>query len=379
MNENRIKIKVGTLTFHIAHNYGAVLQAYALPKAVQSLGYECEVIHYCFPYIYWWGHVERLQELIIKHGYIGGTLRFIKRSLKGAYNPRSKQKKFEYFIHHVVPISAYQYHDVGELENMDYDVILFGSDQIWNSQLTNGIAKEYVGGFKCLDKTKKIAYAASCGRSSFTEEEKKNYYPLLEAFHSIGVREKGLCESLCRDGFNAEQVLDPTLLLTKDQWNELTKTSKHGVKLPKKGYLLVYVFDEDNSIYQFIDKVADKYDLEVCVIAYHMKPAIEKYNVYRNCGPSDFVRLFAGASRVVTTSFHGTVFSILYEKDFYCVPHPTLHERTDSLLSALNLSDRNCSSETKIDEKDMINWDEVEHRLDALREDSLRFLKEAIE
>ena len=201
----------------------------------------------------------------------------------------------------------------------------------------------------------------------------------MNDFYALGVREQGLCQSLCADGFDAKQVLDPTLLLTKDQWNEMTKSSKSGVKIPEKEYLLVYVFDEDSSIYRLIDRIATKYDLEVCVITYHMKVEIEKYNVYQNCGPEDFIRLIAGASKVVTTSFHGTVFSILYEKDFYCIPHPTLHERTDSLLISLNLSNRNCSSETNIDEMDIIKWGEVKQHLDALREDSLNFLKEAIE
>lgn len=378
MNEKNKKKRVGTMTFHIAHNYGATLQAYALPKAVEMLGYECEVIHYCFPYIYGWGHVERLQELNKKHGIIGGTLRYIKRSLKGVYSPQLKQNKFENFIHHVMPISVKQYHNFSELKNMDYDAILFGSDQIWNSQLTGGIAKEFVGGFECLPNTRKIAYAASCGRGSFLEEEKENYYPLLNDFYALGVREQGLCQSLCNDGFIAKQVLDPTLLLTKEQWNEMTKQSKHGVKLPEKDYLLVYVFDEDNSIYQFIDKVAAKYGLEVCVIAYHMKPEIEKYKVYQNCGPEDFVRLIAGASRIITTSFHGTVFSIIYEREFYCVPHPTLHERTDSLLAAIDLSVRNCSVETDIDSMREIEWEKVGDTLGTLRADSLEFLKEAI-
>ena len=378
MSEIRKKKKLGTMTFHIAHNYGAVLQAYALPKAVRSLGYECEVIHYCFPYIYCWSHVERLRELNKKHGIIGGLLRYIKRSLQGVYNPSLKQNKFESFIHHVISLSENQYHDVSELQNMDYDAILFGSDQIWNSQLTGGIAKEFVGGFECLSNTRKIAYAASCGRSAFLDEEKEHYYPLLNGFYALGVREQGLCQSLCKDGFDAKQVLDPTLLLNKDQWNEMIKSSKHRVKMPEKDYLLVYVFDEDSSIYQLIDSIATKYDLEVCVIAYHMKAEIEKYNVYQNCGPEDFVRLIAGASKIVTTSFHGTVFSILYEKDFYCVPHPTLHERTDSLLLSLNLSNRNCSSETNIEEMNLIKWSEVKQCLDTLREDSLKFLRETI-
>lgn len=376
--EKKVK-KIGTITFHIAHNYGAVLQAYALPTAVKSLGHECEVIHYCFPYIYGWGHIEHLPELLEKYGLFSGLLRYINRWIRGGYNPRLKKSKFESFIYNQIPLSKKAYHSVDEMQDMDYDAILFGSDQIWNSKLTGGIAEEYVGGFHCKDKTEKIAYAASCGKNCFSDEEKESYYPLLKSFKAIGVREKGLCESLQIDGFDCMHVLDPTLLLTKEQWNELTKTSKHSVKLPENDYLLVYVFDEDDSIYGLIDRVSEKYHLEVCVIAYQMKDIISKYRVYQNCGPEDFIKLIAGASRVVTTSFHGTVFSILYEKEFYCIPHPTLHERTDSLLSQLKLNERNCSCDTDIDKINNIEWESVRQVLNSLRDKSMRFLKEAIE
>ena len=371
--------KVGTLTFHIPHNYGAMLQAYALPKAVETLGYDCEIIHYCFPRIYEWGHIARFSELYEKHGLVGGTLRYAKRFLKGTYNKKLKTVKFESFVYDTMPISKKAYHSLKEMDNMDYDAILFGSDQIWNASITGGAAPEFAGGFECLDKTKKIAYAGSCGRNEFTEEEKEKYYPLLRDFSAVGIREKGLCDSLERDGFYAKHVLDPTLLLTKEQWSTLIESKKCKAVRPKNDYLLVYVFEEDSSVYEFIDKVSKKYGLEVCCIAYDKKEAMKNYRVFDQCGPEEFVSLIAGASRVVTTSFHGTVFSILFEREFYTVPHPTLHERTDSLLSLLGLDERNCKvGETDINEKQDIDWNSVGERLGALRADSLEFIKESI-
>lgn len=376
MHEN--KKKVGTLTFHIAHNYGAQLQAYALPKAVESLGYQCEIIHYCFPYIYKWGHVEFWPELCEKHGKIVGTLCYVYKFVRGDYSADLKRIQFENFIYQVMPLSSRVYHSASEMQNMDYDAILFGSDQIWNSHLTNGIATEYVGGFECLEKTKKIAYAASCGRNSFIEEERTHYYPLLESFAALGVREEGFCETLCEDGFFAQTVLDPTLLLTKEQWMQLIGERKRRIKLPQNDYLLVYAFDEDPAIYNLVDVLAEKYGLDICVIAYNMKEEIKKYRVYQNCGPQDFLELIAGASRIVTTSFHGTVFSILFEKEFYCIPHPTLHERTDSLLSLLDLKGRDCLADTDVAAMQPVDWIGVSEKLNNLRKRSLIFLKEAI-
>ena len=105
MEENMINKKIGTITFHVAHNYGAMLQAYALPKAIQSLGYDCEVIHNCFPYIYPWGHISYFGELCQKHGAIGGFLRWGRRVLTGEYSHKKKKYKFERFMQQTRPLS----------------------------------------------------------------------------------------------------------------------------------------------------------------------------------------------------------------------------------------------------------------------------------
>ena len=94
--ENK-KRKIGTLTFHIAHNYGAMLQAYALPIAVRKLGYECEVIDYRFPYIDRWSRIERLDDLVAQYGAIGGSMRYVKRLVTGYYNKNDSHSRFDFF------------------------------------------------------------------------------------------------------------------------------------------------------------------------------------------------------------------------------------------------------------------------------------------
>lgn len=370
--------KVGTITFHIAHNYGAMLQAYALPIAVQMLGYDCEVIDYRFPYIYQWGKVENLEELISVYGFIGGSLRWMKRLLLGMYFPWNRRNIFNEFRDMVIPHSEKPYFSKDELKDLEYDAIMFGSDQIWNSELTDGVATEFVGGFPHRDDMKLIAYAASCGRVEFNEDEKKAYYPLLNGFSAISVREKGFADFLRRDGFYVERVLDPTLLLSCNDWDKMVTRTKSYIRMPKKKYILVYVFDEQDTIYDFINKIAMKSQLEVVVIAYERKPIIKKYHVYTRCGPGDFVHLIAQAQMVVTTSFHGTVFSILYHKEFYCIPHPKYHERTDSLLELTGLQERNVNGIICNKKVTRINWTEVEKRLEVERMTSLKYIKDAI-
>lgn len=371
--------KVGTITFHVAHNYGAMLQAYALPIAVRMLGYDCEVIDYRFPYIYQWGKVESLRELVTAYGYIGGFLRWMKRLLFGMYFPWNARNLFNAFRDKVIYHSEKAYFSKKELKDLKYDAIMFGSDQIWNSELTDGIATEFVGEISCQNTTKLIAYAASCGRIEFNEDEKRAYYPLLHKFSAIAVRERGLADSLKKDGFLVQQVLDPTLLLSRSDWDEMISKTKSYIRMPKKKYILVYVFDEQDSLYSYIDKLAMEYQLEIVVVAYKKKRITNKYKVYTRCGPGDFVRLIKQADVVVTTSFHGTVFSILYQKNFYCIPHPKYRERTDSLLEVAGLKKRNVNDISCGKRQVEINWTQVEKRLDEERKASLEYIKNAIE
>ncbi len=367
--------KVGVLTFHMAHNYGAMLQAYALTMAVQKLGYNCEIIDYRFSYIDRWSRIERLSDLVYQHGKLGGILRYLKRVITGYYNKQDSHAKFDAFERKIIPHSKKAYRDKIELIKMPYDAILFGSDQIWNSALTNGIAEEYIGGFECLPGTKKIAYAASCGMSDFQQESKAVYNELLKEFSAIGVREKEFQKNLCARGFQAEWVLDPTLLLSIDDWKRII--SKEN-KLVDGRYLLVYAFDVKDEVFDFARKYAKKKGMKIVTIAYKETEAMYDMDVMTNCGPLEFLSLFANAEHIIAASFHGTVFSIIFHKSFHCVPHPKFRDRTDSLLNMLNLSGHNIESFDKvIDEK--VDWTRVDSYLEEYRRKSLNFLKSSID
>lgn len=368
--------RVGVLTFHMAHNYGAMLQAYATPMILRKLGYDGEIINYRFPYIDQWGKVERLKDLICKRGIVGGGLRCIKRLLCGYYNPKTARNKFAYFEREVIPHSK-EYVTVEELEKLQYDSIVFGSDQIWNAELTDGVASAYIGDFKTQVMTKKIAYAASCGKSEFCEDVKEKYLECIRKFDAIGVRETGLSTMLAENGIKSQVVLDPTLLLTADDWMEMVKKVPKKVRVPKK-YLLVYAFDEAPEFYEYVRCLAESRGLEMVAIAYKKKRCMQGMNVYMNCGPADFVNLLGKADMVVTTSFHGTAFSIIMHKEFYSAPHPKYHERTDSLLHMLHLEEREIKDYKCMKTGQDINWDEVDRLWKNARENSLNFLKKEL-
>ena len=154
---NKPEQKVGILTFHMAHNYGAMLQAYALETAIRNLGYQCEVIDYRFPYIDSWSRIEWFDDLINRYGVISGSARYINRLLHGYYSPNNMHIRFNDFERNIIHHSEKIYRNKKEIDYLPYDVIVFGSDQIWNSALTDGIAEEYIGGFKTNNGTRKIS------------------------------------------------------------------------------------------------------------------------------------------------------------------------------------------------------------------------------
>lgn len=368
------KMKIGILTFHMAHNYGAMLQAYSLTTAIRRLGFDCEVIDYRFSYIDNWSRIRRINDLIFEYGVVNGSLRFIKRLLTGYYWPKSMHVKFDKFEREIIPHSDRIYRNKNELDNMPYDVIMFGSDQIWNSALTDGIAEEYIGGFKCNSNTRKIAYAASCGTSDFQEESKEIYDKLLDDYYAISVREEEFQKSLISRGYNVECVLDPTLLLNEEEWKSLISNKKMK---NKREYLLLYVFDEDEEVYELAREYAKKKGLGIIAIAYQKKKSMYGMDVLTECGPLDFLSLFANASHIITTSFHGTVFSIIFHKDFHCIPHTKYRERTDSLLKMLELGSHNVNDLKEFEDVET-NWNEVDVILEKRKTKSVNFIKESI-
>ena len=363
------------MTFHIAHNYGAMLQAYALPIAIQKLGYDCEIIDYRFPYIDQWSRIERWNDLVAKHGLLGASLRYIKRLMTGYYFQNNCHMKFDAFERKIIRHSKKIYRNKNELKNMPYDVILFGSDQIWNTALTNGIAEEYIGGFDCLRNTRKVAYAASCGTSDFQPECKDIYEEYLKDFYAISVREKDFQRNLIDRGFDVEWVLDPTLLISAEDWKEIIPVA--NVDINKK-YLLIYAFDVEDTIYDLARDYAARNDLEIVAIAYKETPSMYGMKVLLDCGPLEFLSLFVNAEHIIAASFHGTAFSIVFHKSFHCVPHPIFRDRTDSLLDMLELTNHNIDTFVEL-KKEEVDWDRVDSVLLQYRRMSVDFLKAAIE
>lgn len=377
MNKAKEK-RIATMTFHIAHNYGAMLQAYALQRAISKLGFHCEVLDYRFPYIDQWSGIRSRHDLAQEYGFIGGNLRFLHRYVKGNYkNISVMRKKFDRFMRKDIKLSKKAYFTPESLCKALYDVVVLGSDQIWNPELTNGPALEYFGKYFNSEKTKLFSYAASCGTAEFKAEYKKEFLPLLQRFYALGIREKGLTDFLNNQwNLPATTVLDPVFLLEPKEWIELGK--KAEIKL-KKPYLLLYTFQTDDDIYDLARTIAKKSGLDIVAICYGKDERLNDILQLTECGPKDFISLFYNASFVCTSSFHGMAFSIIFEKDFYCMGHPLYSQRNKDLLELIGMEERMFFKNSEIETINKCDYFYASEKIKSEKEKAINFLRTAID
>lgn len=352
--------KAGILTFHTPDNYGAVLQAYALQSVILDTGIDVEIID-AKP-------ETSIPEIISVNGLLNtDTYRYIKRSFR-AKNRRTvesstkKSLKFKSFREKFYNLSSLKVSKVSGLKG--YSDYVVGSDQVWNS---SGV---YGGAFYFLNTKldgRKISYAASFGRDTIPSSEQKLIKKWVSKFDAISVREDSAVALIKENIPNSvSHVLDPTLLLTADKWSGIEQIVD-GVEANE--YVLVYALGQDELLLEIADRVAKKNNLKKVIFINQ-----EEF------GPEEFLWLFRNAFFVVTTSFHGTAFSINYRKNFICVPHITRGTRMISLLKLLCLENVIVYEVNDLDDMKMESTDYTasEALIERERKNSIRFLKDAL-
>ena len=278
--------RIGILTFHEADNQGAVLQAYALQTFLTMSGKKAEIINYSCAEVMRTKHAKKSD----------GMLKYI---LMSAYY-RMKGLKFDSFRKKRLALS--ESYDSGNIADAcsKYNAIIAGSDQIWNLECS-GNDYAYFLDF-ADDSVKKYSYAASMGSITYSDDEKKHIGNLLERMESISVREESSVKKLDFCGRNILVHPDPVLLLESEQWEPIMSK-----RLEKRKYIFVYLIQDDVNVMN----TAKKYALDNnCKIINNKKSA----EFIINGSPADFLSWIYYADAVFTNSFHGTAFSILFEK-----------------------------------------------------------------
>lgn len=319
--------KIGILTLQSANNFGAVLQNYALQKAIIKLGYKCETINYRIPQI----DDEYKNIKIFRTRNPVYNLICLYWDLRNLGKARINSKKYDEFRKKYIALSTREY-NVENIAEAEYDLFIVGSDQVWNTGIirsnnTNTFSLEFTS-------SKKASYAASCGNI--------NALIPLEAirnFDYVTVRENELFEYLLQNGIYSNVVCDPTILLTKAEWKDLVK----DIRMDYRGYVYLYYIDSGkNDAALIANDLANKNKLKVIYSKRLDKDAdTNSYGINRfSDGPLDFIKEIECAEYVVVSSFHGVVFSILMEKNFIALLHENTGSRVYSLLSRVGLQDR---------------------------------------
>lgn len=352
--------KVGIITIVKVANYGAELQAFATQHIINLLGYDSEIIDYVYYKNPSFHDTERSQPLIplslkqrffywLKYRCINYLAETVLSRFLSAY--RSRSQRFESFHKRNTRFSR-AYYSMDELYSNcpKYDIYVAGSDQIWNPNASSSIEPYFLTFVEKNKAVKKISYASSFGISSIPATLQEKYRDWLSDFDTISVREQGACgmvEQLI--GKPATWVLDPTLLLTKDQWLSVAQPYP---KLPNK-YVLIYQLSDNPIIERLAKKIGQEQRVPVLRItkrAFGLK-RMQNITDIRDAGPAEFVYLIANASFLVTDSFHGTAFATNLGTPFYSVVSAKKqnNSRIESLLNLLGLQERMVTDTINLD------------------------------
>lgn len=376
--------KVGIITSYLDFdkNYGGVLQAYALSRMISSLGYK----PYIMPYVYQHITDERIS-------FIHKLLRSIRKTCTFAVNAskRKQNKSFrniKRFVDERLPIYTKRATTIDDLKVLSKDFYAFvcGSDQVWNIRLQRNHCDPGMFLTFVPEEIKRIAYAPSLGSTTSIGGELVNEFrSAVSRFHSISVRERGGQDIILKTtGLFAPIVLDPTLLVPLDWWDDFSETPDN---LPSK-YILLYRFGSDvESTDLSIAEAKRKYGLPIIELPSSAKSLTDGYAKRYDINPAQFIGIIKNASLVLTDSFHCTVFCILMRTQFMTFYRQSpemqnnMNDRVDDLLQMTRLTNRLIKPGMKLatqpisDEEFSRAYSEIAER----KESSLTYLREALE
>lgn len=353
-------MKIGIVTYHRAYNYGALLQAIATRVYLQSLGHDVSYIDYWPQY-----HADSYK-LFNKSKFVSASfLGKIKYLLSFTINYWGNKKRFSVFspflAKYILPYCK-PFEDT-----TCYDVVLYGSDQIWRKQSDGKYNWVYFGQNK-VKADKHVSFSASMGKVDFDEISYNTLRANLSNLYMIGVRESDLADVIRGMGFDVTNTIDPTLLLNKNQWDEVIPTKR----IIKEPYLLMYDIGPSFRRSE-VEKLAKNKGLRLIVVGPVFDIRRRKDRLFTS--PAEFISLIKFADFVLTSSYHGLMFSIIYEKQFIAsfMKNPA---RAESIMKSIGLKEYLLEYKQPLPTSlNMINYHIVNDKIDILKKDSIEFLK----
>lgn len=355
--------KIGIITIYDNNNYGNRLQNYGLQETIKKCNYD----------------IITFQNKMYKTSFVRSLKEVIKKYiLKLKYDETTLQRLnyFLKFTNDFINSSSEEIYTGNDLSslNSQYDHFIIGSDQIWNYHFRG----EYFGNFEFAmfaDKEKSFSYSASIGIDNISDDKKDIYIRGLNHLKYISVREdraKEIVEELTGRN-DVEVLIDPTMLLTADEWDKVSKRPK---QLDFDKYILNYFLGElSESRKKEIERVAKENNCQIINILDHNDP-------FYVCGPSEFLYLEKHAFLICTDSFHSSVFAILYDRPFVVFEREDntvkMNSRIETLINKFKLKDK--KYEGRISEKNLNHdYSEAYKILEFERKKSFDFLKKALD
>ena len=362
-------MKVCTISCHNALNHGARLQALALLHYLNKQGHTAEAIDYRPGYLSFAGKLLYWPGLSLKE-LVKLFVRFSQRR-----DAILRDKAFAIFSERYLPRTKRVYHTLAELqaETLQADVYIAGSDQIWNTSFRNGKDAAYYLDFGTPE-TKRISYAASFALSSLNPECEPFVKAHLAAFDSISVRESSGLKILSSLGFSGCTSVDPVFLLPAAEWDTLL-----GCRDSAERYILVYdVMGGCKRIKRVAKRLAKLSGCKIYSIGHRRLSYVSKN--FTQAAPDKFVELVRNASYVVSNSFHGTSFAMIYHREFFVVDRADgLNERMHDLLSRFSLQSRLVDANTpECVLNEHISYENVDNLLYRQIAESKKFLREVL-
>lgn len=355
--------KASIITFHCVPNYGAVLQAYALQETLKDYFENVEIINYCPNTL--------LDEYKIINFY---SIFSVVATLWSSVSYKRKCKKFLAFSKIRLRLSQTKGSTLDDFVDYKTDYVFVGSDQIWNPDITGGFDNVYFGKLSTVFKPIIVSYAASIGKSLLNDDEIEQMGKLIQGVDFISVREPE-AQTLIDSSFHRESdvVVDPTILAGRDCFQGLVS------KIDNKPYVLLYSLNGYSETESMAEKIARYLRLDLIELSGKRKPFFKKnHRSIYDAGPEEFVSYIANAQYVVTDSFHGTVFSLLFHKNMITIPHKTRGGRTRNLMSIAGLNDRLMDTFDRDVIERVICWEKVDEKLAVEREKARHFIERVI-
>jgi len=359
-------MKTLTVTFHHSHNYGALFQMFALHSKIKSMGHENLVLETELD------PSKRKNKsynpkVILRNAYMYVCGKIRKKELQMLYKSFADFKKNH--VNFTVP-----YTSMDDLRNNppDVDAMITGSDQVWNMTTIPSMIPSRFLDFGNPDAIR-FSYAASIENMHYSEEQKEYAKEQLKKFKGITLREKSACDFIeSFSGLHTESLLDPVFLFEKKEWNAIAKQPR--IQGP---YILCYQVLSNKLMQKVVNKLQKDTGYPVVSICNVSFKWIRADYSFFDVSPEEFLGLYSNASYIVTTSFHGTAFGIIFNKKTYTIPRNISSNRICDLMNLVGLEDYVVKSEKKLSNTS-IDWDRVNLIIDGERNRAIQFLHQMI-